>query len=63
MRAVPRNKLLNNLYWVTFLIDFSSVALGSILPSPAHTVDSESGSYKIDEFDASEKEHFNDKEG
>ncbi|CAL9736910.1 cytochrome c oxidase assembly factor 2 [Monosporozyma servazzii] len=42
MRAVTRNKVMNNLYFVTFLVAFSSVALGSILPCPAHTVDAES---------------------
>ena len=62
MRAVTRNKLLNNLYLGTFLIAFSSVALGSILPCPAHTLDSES-SHEIDELNESKKEHFNDKKG
>lgn len=42
MRAVTRNRLINNLYFVTFLVAFSSVALGSILPCPAHTLDAES---------------------
>ncbi|CAL9728293.1 cytochrome c oxidase assembly factor 2 [Monosporozyma unispora] len=42
MKAVTRNKLMNNLYLVTFLVAFSSVAMGTILPCPAHTVDSES---------------------
>lgn len=42
MRAVTRNRLMNNLYLMTFLVAFSSVALGSLLPCPAHTVDAES---------------------
>lgn len=42
MRAVARNRLMNNLYLSTFLIAFSSVAIGSFLPCPAHTLDSDS---------------------
>lgn len=49
MRAVTRNKVMNNLYLVTFLVAFSSVALGSILPCPAHTVDAESERKSPDE--------------
>lgn len=60
MRAVTRNKLMNNLYLGTFLVAFSSVALGSILPCPAHTVDSESG-HKFDKLDTTEKKSFHDK--
>lgn len=41
MRAVTRNKVINNLYLSTFLIAFGSVALASILPCPAHTVNSD----------------------
>lgn len=42
MRAVARNRLMNNLYFSTFLIAFSSVAIGSFLPCPAHTLDLDS---------------------
>lgn len=42
MRAVTRNKIVNNLYFSTFLIAFASVAIGSVLPCPAHSVDSDS---------------------
>ncbi|CAI1750380.1 hypothetical protein SEUBUCD646_0P00990 [Saccharomyces eubayanus] len=42
MRAVTRNKVVNNLYFSTFLIAFASVAIGSILPCPAHSVESDS---------------------
>ncbi|CAI4052926.1 hypothetical protein SKDZ_16G0870 [Saccharomyces kudriavzevii ZP591] len=42
MRAVTRNKVVNNLYFSTFLIAFASVAIGSVLPCPAHSVDSDS---------------------
>lgn len=41
MRAAARNRLMNNLYLTTFLIAFSSVAIGSILPCPAHAVDAD----------------------
>ncbi|UCS20732.1 uncharacterized protein HLK63_G08987 [Nakaseomyces glabratus] len=44
MRAVARNKLMNNLYFSTFLVAFSSVAIGSFLPCPAHTLDLDSPS-------------------
>ncbi|AJW09531.1 BMC_2a_G0053760.mRNA.1.CDS.1 [Saccharomyces cerevisiae] len=42
MRAVTRNKIVNNLYFSTFLIAFASVAIGSVLPCSAHSVDSDS---------------------
>ncbi|CCK72892.1 Coa2p KNAG_0M00390 [Huiozyma naganishii CBS 8797] len=41
MRARTANRLLNNLYLSTFLVAFASVALGSLLPCPAHTLESE----------------------
>ncbi|SMN22559.1 similar to Saccharomyces cerevisiae YPL189C-A COA2 Cytochrome oxidase assembly factor [Maudiozyma saulgeensis] len=41
MKAVTRNKVINNLYLSTFLIAFGSVALASVLPCPAHTVSSD----------------------
>ncbi|QLQ77900.1 hypothetical protein HG537_0A01470 [Torulaspora globosa] len=42
MRAATRNHVTNRLFMTTFLVAFSSVALGSILPCPAHTLDSDS---------------------
>lgn len=59
MRAVTRNRLMNNLYLGTFLVAFSSVALGSILPCPAHTVDSESD-HKCNKIDTTEKKNIHD---
>ena len=41
MKAVTRNRVINNLYLSTFLIAFGSVALASVLPCPAHTVSSD----------------------
>ncbi|CCD25550.1 Coa2p NDAI_0F02320 [Naumovozyma dairenensis CBS 421] len=41
MRAVMRNRVMNNLYLTTFLITFASVAVGTILPCPAHSLDSD----------------------
>ncbi|QLL30334.1 hypothetical protein HG536_0A01510 [Torulaspora globosa] len=42
MRAATRNHVTNRLFMTTFLVAFSSVALGSVLPCPAHTLDSDS---------------------
>lgn len=42
MRASTRNNVTNKLFMTTFLVAFSSVALGSILPCPAHSLDSDS---------------------
>lgn len=42
MRAATRNNVTNRLFMTTFLVAFSSVALGSVLPCPAHTLDSDS---------------------
>ncbi|CCC71406.1 hypothetical protein NCAS_0H00960 [Naumovozyma castellii] len=41
MRAVARNRLMNNLYLTTFVLTFASVAIGTVLPCPAHSVDSD----------------------
>lgn len=42
MRAAVRNNVTNKLFVTTFLVAFSSVALGSVLPCPAHSLDSDS---------------------
>lgn len=42
MRAAVRNNVTNKLFITTFLVAFSSVALGSVLPCPAHSLDSDS---------------------
>ncbi|CUS23208.1 LAQU0S08e04500g1_1 [Lachancea quebecensis] len=41
MRASTRVNVTNRLFVTTFLVAFSSVALGSMLPCPAHTLDSD----------------------
>ncbi|SCW00482.1 LAFE_0C05160g1_1 [Lachancea fermentati] len=41
MRATTRVNVTNKLFITTFLVAFSSVALGSVLPCPAHTLDSD----------------------
>lgn len=42
MRAATRNNVTNRLFFTTFLVAFSSVALSTVLPCPAHSLDSES---------------------
>ncbi|CAR29425.1 hypothetical protein ZYGR_0AD01070 [Zygosaccharomyces rouxii] len=42
MRAATRINVTNKLYVSTFLVAFSSVALTSIFPCPAHSLDSDS---------------------
>ncbi|EDO17729.1 hypothetical protein Kpol_1033p34 [Vanderwaltozyma polyspora DSM 70294] len=42
MRAATRNQVTNKLFVTTFLVAFSSVALSTALPCPAHTLDSDS---------------------
>ncbi|KAL3232818.1 hypothetical protein RNJ44_04734 [Nakaseomyces bracarensis] len=56
MRAVVRNRLMNNLYFTTFLIAFSSVAIGSFLPCPAHTLDLDSPEVKKKDIETNDKE-------
>ncbi|SCU93305.1 LADA_0G02366g1_1 [Lachancea dasiensis] len=41
MRASTRTNVTNRLFVTTFLVAFSSVALSSALPCPAHTLDSD----------------------
>ncbi|CCF56972.1 hypothetical protein KAFR_0B06750 [Kazachstania africana CBS 2517] len=41
MKAAARNRFINNLYLSTFLVAFSSVAIASLLPCPAHKVSSD----------------------
>ncbi|CAB4256699.1 similar to Saccharomyces cerevisiae YPL189C-A COA2 Cytochrome oxidase assembly factor [Maudiozyma barnettii] len=48
MKAVTRNRVINNLYLSTFLIAFGSVALASVLPCPAHTVSSDTSEEMTD---------------
>ncbi|AET37974.1 Coa2p Ecym_2225 [Eremothecium cymbalariae DBVPG len=42
MKAATRINVTNKLFMTTFLVAFSSVALGSILPCPARSLDSDS---------------------
>lgn len=42
MRAATRNNVTNRLFMSTFLVAFSSVALTSVFPCPAHSLDSDS---------------------
>ncbi|SCU93722.1 LANO_0E04632g1_1 [Lachancea nothofagi CBS 11611] len=41
MRASTRVNVTNRLFVTTFLVAFSSVALSSALPCPAHTLESD----------------------
>ncbi|SCU80557.1 LAME_0B03708g1_1 [Lachancea meyersii CBS 8951] len=41
MRASTRVNVTNRLFVTTFLVAFSSVALSSAIPCPAHTLDSD----------------------
>ncbi|AAS53303.1 AFL069Cp [Eremothecium gossypii ATCC 10895] len=41
LKAATRNRVTNKLFVTTFLVAFSSVALGSVLPCPAHSLDSD----------------------
>ncbi|AMD21343.1 HER064Wp [Eremothecium sinecaudum] len=41
LKAATRNNITNRLFMTTILVAFSSVALGSILPCPAHTLESD----------------------
>lgn len=41
LKAATRVNVTNKLFMTTFLVAFSSVALGSILPCPAHALDSD----------------------
>ncbi|SCU88063.1 LAMI_0D08614g1_1 [Lachancea mirantina] len=46
MRAATRVNVTNKLFFTTFLVAFSSVALGSFLPCPAHAVDSDAPAHQ-----------------
>lgn len=41
MRAVTRNRVLNNVYLTTFVVAFGSVALSTLVPCPAHRLEAE----------------------
>ncbi|KAH3903424.1 Coa2p SCDLUD_001062 [Saccharomycodes ludwigii] len=41
MKAATRNNITNKVFMTTFLVAFSSVALTSAFPCPAHTLNSD----------------------
>ncbi|CEP62429.1 Coa2p LALA0_S05e05468g [Lachancea lanzarotensis] len=56
MRASTRVNVTNRLFMTTFLVAFSSVALSSAIPCPAHTLDSDSPLAAVEQKEKLEKE-------
>ncbi|SCU98772.1 LAFA_0G20076g1_1 [Lachancea sp. 'fantastica'] len=56
MRASTRVNVTNRLFMTTFLVAFSSVALSSAIPCPAHTLDSDAPLAVLEQKEKLEKE-------